>query len=58
MKNQIWQVSDADSSQRPDKWLPAAPRLGSRSEALAAIERGKVFVKLYYIFADIAVELS
>ncbi len=44
MKNQIWQVSEAESDQRLDKWLAATERLGSRSKALAVIERGKVFV--------------
>jgi len=44
MNNQIWQVSEAESDQRLDKWLAAAERLGSRSKALTAIERGKVFV--------------
>jgi 23S rRNA pseudouridine1911/1915/1917 synthase len=44
MDNREWQVSEAESGLRLDKWLAAAERLGSRSKALAAIERGKVFV--------------
>ena len=41
---QRWQVSEAEAGARLDKWLAAAERLGSRAKALAAIERGKVFV--------------
>jgi 23S rRNA pseudouridine1911/1915/1917 synthase len=44
MDNKEWQVSEAESGLRLDKWLAAAERLGSRSKALAAIERGKVFI--------------
>ena len=44
MENKIWQVSESESGARLDKWLAAAERLGSRSKALAAIERGKVFI--------------
>jgi 23S rRNA pseudouridine1911/1915/1917 synthase len=44
MDNREWQVSEAEAGLRLDKWLAAAGRLGSRSRALAAIERGKVFV--------------
>lgn len=44
MDNREWKVSEAESGLRLDKWLAAAERLGSRSKALAAIERGKVFV--------------
>jgi 23S rRNA pseudouridine1911/1915/1917 synthase len=39
-----WQVLPADADQRLDKWLAAPERLGSRSKALQAIERGKVFI--------------
>lgn len=39
-----WQVLAEDGGQRLDKWLAAPGRLGSRSKALQAIERGKVFV--------------
>jgi 23S rRNA pseudouridine1911/1915/1917 synthase len=44
MSDQAWQVSESESGLRLDKWLAAAERLGSRSKALSAIERGKVFV--------------
>ena len=39
-----WPVRPEDADQRLDKWLAAAWRLGSRSKALLAIERGKVFI--------------
>src|SRR5262245_65047552 len=44
MSDQNWRVSESEAGLRLDKWLAAAERLGSRSKALAAIERGKVFV--------------
>jgi len=44
MNDQNWRVSESESGMRLDKWLAAAERLGSRSKALSAIERGKVFV--------------
>jgi 23S rRNA pseudouridine1911/1915/1917 synthase len=44
MANQEWQVGAADAGVRLDKWLAAAGRLGSRSRAFEALERGKVFV--------------
>jgi 23S rRNA pseudouridine1911/1915/1917 synthase len=44
MSNQSWQVSESEAGLRLDKWLAASERLGSRSKALSAIERGKVFV--------------
>jgi 23S rRNA pseudouridine1911/1915/1917 synthase len=44
MSNQNWRVSESEAGLRLDKWLAAAERLGSRSKALSAIERGKVFV--------------
>jgi 23S rRNA pseudouridine1911/1915/1917 synthase len=42
--SQAWQVSDKEEGWRLDKWLAAASRLGSRSRARAAIERGKVLL--------------
>jgi 23S rRNA pseudouridine1911/1915/1917 synthase len=39
-----WSVGSESAGVRLDKFLAAADRLGSRSRALAAIERGKVFV--------------
>src|SRR5262245_13601643 len=44
MENQTWRVSEEEAGGRLDKWLAAAERLGSRSKALSAIERGKVFI--------------
>lgn len=44
MSDQSWRVSETEAGLRLDKWLAAAERLGSRSKALSAIERGKVFV--------------
>src|SRR5438045_3914826 len=40
----VWQVSEQEEGWRLDKWLAAAERLGSRSRALTAIERGKVLL--------------
>jgi 23S rRNA pseudouridine1911/1915/1917 synthase len=42
--NQEWQVGEDEAGLRLDKWLASADRLGSRSRALTAIERGKVFI--------------
>ena len=39
-----WPVAAADVGTRLDKFLAAADRLGSRARALAALERGKVFL--------------
>jgi 23S rRNA pseudouridine1911/1915/1917 synthase len=39
-----WRVADEEAGCRLDRFLAAAGRLGSRGRALAAIERGKVFV--------------
>ena len=39
-----WTAGDADSGVRLDKFLAAAERLGSRGKAVAALERGKIFV--------------
>jgi 23S rRNA pseudouridine1911/1915/1917 synthase len=44
MSDQNWEVSESEAGLRLDKWLAAAERLGSRSKALSAIERGKVFI--------------
>jgi len=40
----IWTATDADAGVRLDKFLAAPDRLASRGRALAALERGKVFV--------------
>jgi 23S rRNA pseudouridine1911/1915/1917 synthase len=44
MADSQWIVGDAEAGVRLDKFLAGADRLGSRSRATAAIERGKVFV--------------
>ncbi len=44
MNDKSWQVKESEEGLRLDKWLAAAERLGSRSKALSAIERGKVFI--------------
>jgi 23S rRNA pseudouridine1911/1915/1917 synthase len=43
-KQQVWKVGEAEAGLRLDKWLGSADRLGSRSRALTAIERGRVFI--------------
>ncbi len=43
-KDRQWQIDEGEAGMRLDKWLAAANRLGSRSRALKAIERGKIFV--------------
>jgi 23S rRNA pseudouridine1911/1915/1917 synthase len=44
MSKSIWRISDTEAGQRLDKWLADQTRLGSRSRALAALEKGQVFV--------------
>ena len=44
MSDSRWTISSDQTGLRLDKFLAAADRLGSRSRAVAAIERGKVFV--------------
>ena len=39
-----WTVTDAEAGERLDKFLAAADRAGSRAKAVAALDRGKVFV--------------
>ncbi len=39
-----WTVADEDAGARLDKFLAAPERLGSRAKAVAALERGKVFL--------------
>jgi len=39
-----WTAADVDVGLRLDKFLAAASRLGSRARAVAALERGKVYV--------------
>lgn len=44
MTNRTWTVSPEEAGQTIDKFLAAPERLGSRSKATAARERGKVFI--------------
>jgi len=44
MATRVWTVSSSEAGLMLDKFLAAADRLGSRSKAVAARERGKVFV--------------
>jgi 23S rRNA pseudouridine1911/1915/1917 synthase len=44
MSDSVWIVAPEETGLRLDKFLAGADRLGSRSRATAAIERGKVFV--------------
>jgi 23S rRNA pseudouridine1911/1915/1917 synthase len=44
MTETAWTVASAEAGTRLDKFLAAASRLGSRTKAAAAIDRGKVFV--------------
>jgi len=44
MSDQGWTATAKDAGVRLDKFLAAPDRLGSRSKATAAIDRGKVFV--------------
>ena len=39
-----WTIADADVGARLDKYLAGVDRLGSRSRAVTALERGKVYV--------------
>ena len=39
-----WKVAEAEAGTRLDKWLAAPERLGSRSRALDALAKGKIFV--------------
>lgn len=44
MTNLVWEVATADAGATLDKFLAAPERLGSRSQAAAAREKGKVFL--------------
>ena len=39
-----FEIGESEAGGRLDKWLAGAERLGSRARALAALERGKVFL--------------
>jgi 23S rRNA pseudouridine1911/1915/1917 synthase len=44
MTDRTWTASDHEAGARLDKFLASTERLGSRAKAVAALERGKVFV--------------
>lgn len=44
MPNREWRVDEREQGMRLDKYLADAARLGSRARAVAALERGKIFV--------------
>ena len=44
MPDTNWTVADGDAGVRLDKFLAGGERLGSRARAVAALERGKVYV--------------
>ena len=44
MAKSTWQITADETGIRLDKWLAGAERLNSRSRALAALEKGQVFV--------------
>jgi 23S rRNA pseudouridine1911/1915/1917 synthase len=44
MSDSQWTISEHDAGVRLDKYLAAPSRLGSRARAVAALERGKVYV--------------
>jgi 23S rRNA pseudouridine1911/1915/1917 synthase len=44
MNKSTWQITATNAGLRLDKWLAAAERLGSRAKALAALEKGQIFV--------------
>lgn len=44
MSKSIWRISETEAGARLDKWLAGEARLGSRARALAALEKGQVFL--------------
>ena len=44
MKKNTWKITEAEAGLRLDKWLAGEARLGSRAKALAALEKGQIFV--------------
>jgi 23S rRNA pseudouridine1911/1915/1917 synthase len=44
MPGNEWRIGEDDAGVRLDKYLAAAERLGSRGRAVAALERGKVYI--------------
>jgi 23S rRNA pseudouridine1911/1915/1917 synthase len=59
MPNDEWQCAPEDAGVRLDKFLAAPDRLASRAKAIAAIERGKVFLNgTEAVAADAAARLA
>lgn len=44
LSGDLHEITEPDAGARLDKWLAAPERLGSRSKAATAIERGRVFI--------------
>jgi len=44
MNKSTWKITEAEAGLRLDKWLAGEARLGSRAKALAALEKGQIFV--------------
>jgi 23S rRNA pseudouridine1911/1915/1917 synthase len=44
MAKSIWRITTDETGVRLDKWLAGAERLNSRSRALAALEKGQIFI--------------
>jgi 23S rRNA pseudouridine1911/1915/1917 synthase len=44
MSKSNWRINEKEAGLRLDKWLAAESRLGSRARALAALEKGQVFL--------------
>ena len=54
-----WTIDDAAAGTRLDKYLAAPERLGSRARAVAALERGKVYLNNHEAsLADAGVRLA
>jgi len=57
--NQHWTVGDEDAGLRLDKFLAAPERLGSRSRAVTALERGRIYVnEIETTLADASLRLT
>src|SRR5678815_4091999 len=54
-----WTIDDAAAGTRQDKYLAAPERLGSRARAVAALERGKIYLNNHEAsLADAGVRLA
>lgn len=57
MSDRAWAISDQEQGSRLDKFLASPDRLGSRSKAASALERGKIFVNGDEVGLDAAARL-